>query len=171
MRYSLCRSRYAGLVHIFPAILPFARGYTTTGQRNPKVNYISVSVSILLANRATKLILPFRYLQRDDLKSHLSGIHMWNKPPKVIIVSKFEEYCNSPGQNFDVRIAAQLSAMLLDAASTCAKKYGAKELLLVACSRWHSSVQTLVDLYYENRICCDGNDCATVFEEIKQILK
>lgn len=103
--------------------------------------------------------------------SHLNGIHMWHKPPQVIIVSNFEEYCNSPQQNFDVDIAAQISAMLVDAASACAKKYGAKELLLVACNRWHSSIQILVDLYYENRICCNGNDCDILFEEIKHILK
>lgn len=170
--YSLCRSRYASLVHIFPAISSVASGYIATGQRNLKANYIPVSPSIRLSNRAPELILPFiRYLKCDDLISHLSGIHMWNKPPQVIIVSKFEEYCNSTKQNFDVHIAAQISAMLLDAASTCAKKYGDKELLLVACNRWHSSVQTLVDLYYENIICCDGNDCDAVFEEIKQILK
>lgn len=80
-------------------------------------------------------LITFIYLKDYHcLISHLNGIHLWRKTPRVILIDRFDLYSNINEENYNPLCGALISTSILDASSSISKKTNENIFLIVACS-------------------------------------
>ncbi|XP_044749719.1 uncharacterized protein LOC123310317 [Coccinella septempunctata] len=97
-------------------------------------------------------LITFIYLKDYQcLISHLNGIHLWRKTPHVILIDKFDLYCNINEENYDPLIAALLSTSVLDASCSASRKSKRDIYLIITCkiqNMFERRLITLRNLYF-----------------------
>jgi len=119
-------------------------------------------------------LITFIYLKDfKDIITHLNTIHLWHKPPNVIIIKGFEYYCNFYCDFYNPLQAALVTTSLLDSAAVCAMKKDKQSFLLVTCSEPSEShknnVQTIKDLYFPNYVHKIKDD--DLFNHVTKVFK
>ncbi|KAL3276206.1 hypothetical protein HHI36_020924 [Cryptolaemus montrouzieri] len=112
--------------------------------------------NIIIPEKEVLSLITFVFLKDyKDLINHLNGIHLWRKPPRIILVAGFEEYSNLNKPDYNPMCAALISTSLLDAISTAAAKLNAVSYLIVACrilENYKSRLNILRMLYFSEII-------------------
>ncbi|XP_050301387.1 uncharacterized protein LOC126739655 [Anthonomus grandis grandis] len=122
-------------------------------------------------------LITFIYLSDFvELMQHFNSIHKWKHTPNVIILKDFVHYCNLYDTKYDLRLAAFLSASLIDCLNFLAQKHGPNVLLLVSCKQEENNVillrnrlKVILDMYFDGIIDGTGLKSVDILQKIKTI--
>lgn len=91
-----------------------------------------------------------------ELINQLNGIHIWHHLPNVLILNCYEHYCCLTSNNDNKAKAPVITALLLDAVSTCSCKNSRSSLFLAGLNDKECSLDNklkiLLNLYFEHLV-------------------